>query len=234
MRSTLDRVLIHDIKNMGFRLELLLSNLEAHYEDPEFKQAVADLLRSTVDRLDGIVGRFSAHEESVLMKVGLDLNGVLREVAERAMRRARRSAGESSCLPVLSLSLGELPEIWGDPYYLTDALTSLIENALEATPPEGRVVVRSFTENSRRRPRASIEVIDTGTGMSHEFMRDRLFRAFETTKPDGVGLGLATANQIVRFHQGSLRVLSEPGGGTIVRLSFPGILPAAAGSPDPE
>ncbi|MCA1581945.1 MAG: hypothetical protein LC796_11270 [Acidobacteria bacterium] len=74
-------------------------------------------------------------------------------------------------------------------------------------------------------------MIDNGAGMSREFVRDRLFRAFETTKPDGVGLGLATAHQIVRFHQGTMRVLSEPGGGTVVRLNFPGIIPA---TPAPE
>ena len=235
LRSTLDRVLIHDIKNMGFRLELLLSNLEEHYDDPEFKQAVADLLRSTVDRLDGIVGRFSAHEDSVLIKVGLDLNEVVREAGDQAIRRARRAAGAagSTRFPMLSLSLGELPEIWGDPFYLMDALTNLIVNALEATPAEGKVVVRSFSEKAGRRPRALLEVIDNGAGMSPEFVGERLFRAFETTKPDGVGLGLATANQIVRFHQGSMRVLSEPGVGTVVRLNFPGIIPnaPAAGAP---
>ncbi|MDQ6894338.1 MAG: ATP-binding protein [Acidobacteriota bacterium] len=233
LRSTLDRVLIHDIKNMGFRLELLLSNLEEHYDDPEFKQAVADLLRSTVDRLDGIVGRFSAHEDSVLIKVGLDLNEVVREAADQAVRRARRAAGGSTRLPVLSLSLGVLPEIWGDPFYLTDALTNLMANALEATPEVGKVVVRSFSEKTGRRPRALVEVIDNGAGMSPEFVGGRLFRAFETTKPDGVGLGLATANQIVRFHQGSMRVLSEPGVGTVVRLNFPGIIPAAPAAAAP-
>ena len=231
LRSTLDRVLIHDIKNMGFRLELLLSNLEEHYDDPEFKKAVAELLRSTVDRLDGIVGRFSAHEDAVLIKVGLDLNEVVREAGDQAVRRARRALRGGAALPALSLSLGSLPEIWGDPFYLTDALTSLIENALEATPQGGKVVVRSYAEKTSRRPRALVEIIDNGAGMSAEFLRDRLFRAFETTKPDGVGLGLATANQIVRFHQGSMRVLSEPGGGTVVRLNFPGIIPAVSPAP---
>jgi signal transduction histidine kinase len=231
LRSTLDRVLIHDIKNMGFRLELLLSNLEEHYDDPEFKTAVADLLRSTVERLDGIVGRFSAHEDSVLIKVSLDLNEVVREAGDQAVRRARRAMRGGARLPLLSLSLGALPEIWGDPFYLTDALTSLIENALEATPEGGKVVVRSYSEKTSRRPRALVEIIDNGSGMSAEFLRDRLFRAFETTKPDGVGLGLATANQIVRFHQGNMRVLSEPGGGTVVRLNFPGIIPAAPPAP---
>ncbi len=81
LRSTLDRVLIHDIKNMGFRLQLLRSNLDEHYGDPEFKRSVQELLSSTIERLDGIVGRWSAHEDTVLIKVSLELNGILREVA---------------------------------------------------------------------------------------------------------------------------------------------------------
>jgi len=42
LRSTLDRVLVHDIKNMGFRLQMLLSNVDEHYGDPEFKRSVQD------------------------------------------------------------------------------------------------------------------------------------------------------------------------------------------------
>ena len=52
LRSALDRVLVHDIKNMGFRLQMLLSNIDQHYDDPQFKRAVQELLRSTVERLD--------------------------------------------------------------------------------------------------------------------------------------------------------------------------------------
>ena len=85
------------------------------------------------------------------------------------------------------------------------------------------MLVRTYAGRSARRPRAVVEFIDNGAGMSAEFLRDRLFRPFETTKPQGVGLGLATARQIVRFHRGTIRILSQPGGGTLVRLSLPGV-----------
>jgi signal transduction histidine kinase len=221
LRSTLDRVLVHDIKNMGFRLQLLLSNLEEHYEDPEFKRSVEELLRSTVDRIDGIVDRFSTGDEPVLIKVALDLNGIVREVAEGETRRGLRVPPTGR--RTLSLALGAIPEIWGDPYYLTDALKSLIENALEAVPPEGRVLVRTFRDESARRPRVVVEIIDNGTGMSPEFVRDRLFKPFQTTKPDGVGLGLATASQLVQLHDGKFNVMTRAGGGTVVRVSFPAV-----------
>jgi hypothetical protein len=219
LRSTLDRVLVHDIKNMGFRLQLLLSNLEEHYGDPEFKRSVQELLSSTVERLDGIVGRFSAHEDAVLIKVSLDLNGVLRQVASAAA--PRRAAAQTAGLPLLSTALGAVPPVWGDPYYLRDAIQSLVENAIEAAAPDGKVFIRSFATGSGQRLRAVVEIVDNGLGMSPEFVRERLFQPFQTTKPDGVGLGLCTAAQIVRQHRGSIRVLSHPGGGTLVRLSFP-------------
>ncbi len=222
LRSTLDRVLIHDIKNMGFRLQLLLSNLEEHYGDPGFKRSVQELISSTIERLDAIVGRWSAHEDAVLIKVALDLNGVLREVAGAVMRRGSR-VSPSTPLPTLSLALGHLPTVWGDPYYLRDALTSLVENALEAAAPDGKVLVRSFSGGTDRRARAIVEIIDNGAGMSPDFVGDRLFHPFQTTKPHGVGLGLSTASQIVRFHRGTIRVQSQPGAGTVVRLSFPAI-----------
>jgi signal transduction histidine kinase len=227
LRSALDRVLVHDIKNMGFRLQMLLSNIDEHYDDPEFKRSVEQLLRSTVERLDGMVERFAAHEDSLLIKVALDLNGVIREVASGATRRGTDSDRSASGQPTLALALGVIPEIWGDPYYLRDALWSLIDNAIEATPSGGKVVVRSFTDVSRKPPRAVVEIIDNGSGMSQEFLRDRLFKPFQTTKPQGVGLGLSTAAEIVRFHEGTINVLSQAGkpGGTVVRLIFPGIVP---------
>ena len=228
LRSTLDRILIHDIKNVGFRLQLLLSNLEEHYGDPEFKRSARELLSSTIQRLDGIVGRYSAHPDAVLIKVALDLNAVLREAAERPPRRGDGGDGEVRRLAPATLALGGVPEVWGDPYYLRDALASLVENAREAAAPNGRVVVRSFQEEGKRRPKAVVEIIDNGSGMSSEFIRERLFQPFHTTKPDGVGLGLATASEIVRLHRGTIRIDSRAGGGTLVRLKFPGSASAAS------
>ena len=224
LRSALDRVLVHDVKNMSFRLRLLLSNLDEHWGDPDFRKTVRDLLASTVERLEEIAGRFVAHEDAVLIKVEMDVNGLIREVAERPTRRGSRSGGGG---PLVSLALGTLPRVWGDPYYLSDAFQSLLENAYEAASPEGKVLVRSYSAGSARRPRAVLEFIDNGAGMTAEFLRDRLFRPFETTKPQGVGLGLATAGHIVKFHRGTIRVLSQPGGGTLVRVSLPAVAEAS-------
>jgi len=222
LRSTLDRVLVHDVKNMGFRLQMLLSNLEEHYGDPDFKKLVQSLLASTVERLESIAGRYEAHQDAVLVKVSLDPNEVLRVVTAEATPRIPRLRGVTpGRAPRLAVSLGAPPEIWGDPDYLKEALASLVDNALEAAGPDGKVLVRSLSAGPRTRPRARIEIIDNGPGMAPEFIREKLLHPFQTTKENGVGLGLFTAAQIIRYHSGTLRVLSQQGGGTIVRLSFP-------------
>jgi signal transduction histidine kinase len=220
LRSALDRVLVHDVKNMSFRLRLLLSNLDEHWDDGEFRKTVRDLLASTVERLEDIAGRFIEREDALLVKVELDVNDLLRKVAGKPTRRGGR--GSSAEGPSVSLALGEVPRIWGDPVYLSDAFGSLLENAWEAAIPAGKVLVRSYAGGPARRPRAVVEFIDNGAGMTPEFLRDRLFQPYETTKPQGIGLGLSTASQIVKFHRGSIRILSQPGGGTLIRLSLPG------------
>jgi len=221
LRDTIDRVLIHDIKNMGFRLEMLRSNLDEHYGEPEFRRSVQELLAATVERLDRIVGRWSAEDDAVLIKVSLDVNALVREVAAAPARREGRESRASGKLARLSLALGEVAPVWGDPYYLRDALASLVDNALEAAGPTGRVLVRSFPTGRGSRQRVNVEVIDNGPGMAPDFVRDRLSRPFQTTKPDGVGLGVFTASQIVRHHGGTFRVKSGPGEGTVIRVSFP-------------
>jgi signal transduction histidine kinase len=227
LRSALDRVLVHDVKNMGFRLQMLLMNLEEHYGDPEFKKLVQSLLHSTVERLEAIAGRYEAHQDAILVKVALNPNDILGVVAREASARIPRLRGVAGGHPPkLAVSLGAPPEIWGDPDYLKEAVANFVDNALEAAGSGGKVLLRSMAAGARSRPRARVEIIDNGAGMTPEFLRDRLARPFETTKPDGVGLGLFTASQIVRYHGGTLRVLSQPGGGTIIRLSFPAAHPS--------
>ena len=150
LRSTLDRVLVHDIKNISFRLRLLLSNLDEHWEDPEFRKTVRELLASTVERLEDIVGRFAAHEDAVLIKVALDVNGLLRGRGGQAGAPGPAGARRRQ----RKLALGAVPRIWGDPFYLGDAFASLLENAFEAAGPEGTVLVRSYAGGHRAPARA--------------------------------------------------------------------------------
>lgn len=215
--ATKDSVLIHDIRNLEQRLSLLLSNMEEHYDDPDFKRSATDLLQATVQKLDGIARSWSAHRDSVLIKVPLELNDLVQE-ALRSCRPRGRSA------PRMTTIFAEVPEIWGDPFYLREAIQSVVQNAQEAAA--SLVMVRTGVERGAR-SLAFVEVEDDGPGLSAEFVRRRMFRPFQTTKSGGVGLGLYTARRILRHHRGDVEVRSAEGKGARVRLLLP--LPPARG-----
>lgn len=211
LRAAADSVLLHDLRNMEQRLQLLLSNLDEHYGDPEFKRSVAELLRGTVERLDAMATQWAARRGGVLIKVPLDLNDLLAELLA--------STGTKGAAANVEAEFGELPRVWGDSYLLREAFGSVLENALEAAASSARV--RTMVETRGRRRRAVLEIEDDGPGMSEDFLARRLFRPFQTTKPDGVGLGLYSARQIIALHHGTIGVRSAPGAGTIVRIALP-------------
>jgi signal transduction histidine kinase len=213
LRSAADSVLLHDMKNVGQRLNLLLSNLDEHYGDPDFKRSVSDLLQSTVQKIDAVLTHWAASREAVLIKVPIDPAEVLREVV--ATPRQRTGSADVRVLA----ELGEVPRVWGDPYFLAEAFQNVFQNALEAAASV--VTVRAFTGRTPRHP-AVVEIEDDGPGMTAEFLATDLFRPFRTTKPDGVGLGLYTARQVFGLHGGRIDVESAPGAGTRIRVTLPG------------
>jgi signal transduction histidine kinase len=108
---------------------------------------------------------------------------------------------------------------------LEHVIGHLLQNALDATQAGGtvRIAVR------RDGPHAMIEVADDGVGMSAAFIRERLFKPFETTKPAGMGIGVYESAQYVKSIGGDIRVDSTPGQGTSVRV----LLPVSDGSGEP-
>ena len=217
MRSAVDSVLLHDMKNLGFRLNLLLGNLEEHYGDPEFKRSVVDLLHGTLDKLETTLDHWSTRKEALFIKVPLDLNDLVNEVIRTtSLRDGSRPAGT-----LLTTELAVIPRVWGDPHFLRDALSSIVLNALEAGGPAGSVWLRTQAQ-AHVPKRVVVEVRDDGPGMTAAFIRGSLFRPFRSTKTEGVGLGLYAARQIVRFHGGDIHVSSAPGKGTLVRVTLPG------------
>ncbi len=94
----------------------------------------------------------------------------------------------------------------------------LIRNAQDATDDDGRIIVRLF----RRDTRAIIEVQDTGSGMDQTFIKERLFRPFESTKgKSGMGIGVHEARDYIHKLGGELEVISRVGEGTTFRIQLP-------------
>ncbi|MGL5630974.1 MAG: sensor histidine kinase, partial [Azovibrio sp.] len=99
---------------------------------------------------------------------------------------------------------------------LFGALVSLLENALQVTPPGGKVRLTARQENGE----VKLAVIDQGPGIADE-MHTRIFEPFFTTRSQGTGLGLSIALGVARAHGGSLQVFSKPGAGAEFVLALP-------------
>jgi signal transduction histidine kinase len=100
---------------------------------------------------------------------------------------------------------------------LEHVIGHLVQNALDATASRGKVLVRLRREQQS----AVVEVEDTGVGMSPDFVRQRLFKPFETTKAAGMGIGVYESLQYVAGLGGKLLVDSKPGVGTKVSVVLP-------------
>jgi CheY-like chemotaxis protein/anti-sigma regulatory factor (Ser/Thr protein kinase) len=107
--------------------------------------------------------------------------------------------------------------VMGDAVELREVLVNMIYNAVDAMPSGGEIRMSSQVSNGR----VVLSIVDSGTGMTPE-VKSRLFDPFFTTKgKGGTGMGMAVSFGIIRRHNGSIDVESEPGRGTTFRISLP-------------
>ena len=120
----------------------------------------------------------------------------------------------------------DLPPVMGDPIQLQQVLLNLLLNAAEAmrevAPARRRLVVRATLEHRDDGPWAFVGVEDTGVGFG-EAEAARLFDAFYTTKPDGLGMGLSIRSSIIDSHRGRLWATANPDHGATFHFALPGM-----------
>ena len=213
--NILGSIVVHDMKNLSFRLRTLGQNLEKNYGDPDFQKSIARTLTETTQQMDQMVSRFREQRDTVIVKLRINLN----EVVRSAMNNIRRDAGALR----ITEDYGELPTVWADALLIENALSNILTNACDAMLWGGHLAVRThlIQNNSMGPPLALVEIADSGTGMPEEFIKNELFAPFVTTKERGLGLGLYTCQQIIRMHGGNIRVYSELGRGTVFSVYLP-------------
>jgi putative PEP-CTERM system histidine kinase len=198
---------MHDIKNLASQLSLLARNAEKHADKPAFRDDMLLTLRNSTDKLQALLarlGRYGAHGGEALQPVAVD---------ELLAKVAARYAGQQEVVVVERPSCTVL----ADREALEQALVHLVQNATEASAESTGVFLDLAEEDSH----AVIEVIDSGPGMSPEFIRTRLFKPFNSSKPGGFGIGAYEARELVRAMGGRLDVESREGLGTRFRLRLP-------------
>jgi hypothetical protein len=207
--QTMSAFFVHDLKNVASGLSLMLENLPAHFEKPEFREDALRVAGQSVSRINALIGMLSE------LRRGMELERVETDVGE-LVRGACRSI-ESTRGIKIAVDLGPLPKVSIDPEQMAKVVTNLLLNAIDAVGPEGQVSVSTRTEP----PWAVVTVLDNGCGMKPEFIRHQLFRPFQTTKKRGLGIGLYHSKMIVEAHGGKIEVESEVGKGTVFRVLIP-------------
>jgi putative PEP-CTERM system histidine kinase len=206
--NRLTAFMMHDLKNLIAQQSLVVANAARHKDNPAF---IDDAIRT----IDNSVRRMNQLLEQ--LRRGKSEGDTVRvELAELLSSTVARHA---SAEPVPQLEIIENGiQVQAEPQGLTMVVSHLIRNAQEATPASGRVHVRL----KRTGDHAIVEVADNGCGMEPAFVRERLFRPFDSTKGSkGMGIGAYQAREFIRNAGGDISVESQSGRGTTFRISLP-------------
>ena len=211
-RETLLAGIAHEIRNPLGGLTLFTGLVAEETAGTPAAPHVARV-QAEVDTLTRVVEEFLDYARArPLARAPVPLGPLLEEVAALA----RPGGAERGVGVRVEAGGADLGEASGDRQMLRRALLNLARNAVEATPAGGEVVLTA----GRAAGAAELTVLDRGAGLSAE-ARDKLFRPFFTTKPEGTGLGLALAKKVADAHGGALGLAPREGGGTAARLVVP-------------
>ncbi len=196
--------MLHDLKNLVSGLALVSENARSYLDEPEFQKDMLETLESTVVKMNGMIVRLKNLEE----KAALSLEVCdLREIVSDGVRAARSGSFAFKGEPVFARV---------DPVEIHKVVLNLTLNALEAVTDPAAVSVEVGSGAL-----AYFRITDKGCGMSDDFVRERLFKPFETTKNNGFGIGLYQCKNIVEAHGGRIEVESGLGRGTAFTVLLP-------------
>ncbi|MGH9241602.1 MAG: ATP-binding protein [Vicinamibacterales bacterium] len=200
--------LSHPIQNVGNGCKLILKM----WDDPEYRES----FRRTIERELAQIKRVLDDLRNVakpmpVERFPIDVNKSVGDLVDSMLTTAENAGIAMNCDLVREPLFVE-----GDLFALNRIYRNLIINAVQATPPRGRVLVRTLKQNGH----AVIEVADTGCGIPAERL-ESIFDDFVTTKRRGLGLGLAISKKVVEQLGGTIAVTSQVGVGSTFTVQFP-------------
>ncbi|QGN53411.1 XrtA/PEP-CTERM system histidine kinase PrsK [Novosphingobium sp. Gsoil 351] len=198
---------MHDVKNLASQLTLLCRNAERHGDNPAFRADMQITVRNAAEKLNGLIAKLSRYGANPLERM---------EEIDPVAIAAAVAARQGQAHPIVVADAASRVRAIGNRETLEQVLVHLVQNAIDASENDAPITLVVRSEGLH----AAIEVIDSGTGMSPDFVRNRLFKPFVSTKPGGFGIGAFEARELVRAMQGRLDVESREGLGSrfVIRL----------------
>jgi putative PEP-CTERM system histidine kinase len=198
---------VHDLKNIVTQLSLMLKNAKRLHANPEFQQDMLMTVENSLDRMRQLMLQLREGATPPGTAVGVDLEVVVQRISVMASKRDRH----------LEVILTGRVVTRGHEERLERIIGHIVQNAFDATDPSGRVWLTLDRSNGQAR----VEIGDTGQGMTEEFVQERLFKPFQTTKQAGMGIGAYESFQYVQELGGKILVNSVLNKGTLVTLLLP-------------
>lgn len=196
---------MHDLKNTVSNIALVVENGRHYMNDPEFQKDMLETLDKSVKRMKGLIERLKNFEDKrTLKKEQLDLSTLVSEVMDEIPNRNILFSGSAAAC-------------YADKSEISKVVVNLLLNALDATGGMGPVYLEVGQDEM-----VFLRCRDQGVGMPAEFLRNKLFKPFETTKNDGFGIGLYQCRQIIEAHGGKISVESVEEQGTTFTVWLPG------------
>ena len=210
--NRLTAFMMHDLKNSIAQLKLVVENAARHKHKPEFIDDAIGTVANAVERMTRLIEQLRS-DRPIERVTSVRLSECARQVALRCSNRAPSVVFEAEHDPVVR----------ADHERLSMVIEHIVRNAQDATRADGTVSISV----GRRGALATVNVSDTGAGMSPQFIRERLFRPFDSTKgAKGMGIGAYQTREYVRSLGGDVEVQSTPGLGTTFTVILPCIEPS--------
>lgn len=187
----------HDLKNRLNDLSFLAHHIGSGKLDPEDVKPLVESIRKVVGRMQTVMQRLADPQAPLHPKLApLDLRQMLsRAIDDRLWPEGIRIVND----------IPALPPVCGDEAMLSGVFENLFDNAVQAMQRKGELKLSAVCDADA----VGIVVKDDGCGMSPGFLRDRVFRLFSSSKPNGLGIGLYLSKRIIDVHCGSIRVESD-------------------------
>lgn len=203
--------IVHEMRNPLSSIKMNLQALGAKVADDDMHAELAEIASEQVLRLERMLSELLNYGKPLQLKLG---EIVFSDLAREVLELTREAIAEKE------LKIAVIDETGGEPLradaeQLTRALTNLLLNAHQASPPGGQI---EFT--ARISGALEISVADRGPGLPAEDA-DQLFQPFFTTREEGTGLGLANVKKIVECHGGTVFARDRVGGGARIGLRLP-------------
>lgn len=194
--------MVHDLRNPVYGLSLIAYALKKKIKKDDPKLRYFDEIVAGIKKLGEIIDKIAEHGKIYEpQKEQVDLNRLIKETADSYSK-------EYPCKIITQF--GDIGMIQIDPNQWRRVFLNLFQNSYEAKKEDCQIMIKTYHSNIHPRPSVVIEIADTSGGIASEII-DNIFEPFSSTKKKGLGLGLSYIREIVKVHNGEIKVENSPG-----------------------